>query len=106
VVVVGVVVVVVDVDVLVLVDVEVDVDVLVLVDVEVDVLVLLDVVDVVGVVVDVDVLPRQWSSLTPPLLPWSSQSLPLSGCGSGLHGPALPLVSPLPWSHGSCPGGV
>jgi hypothetical protein len=46
---------------------------------------------VVSVVVVVDVEPVQWSSLTPPLLPCSSQSPPWSGCGSSLHGfPVFP----------------
>lgn len=69
------------------------------------------VVVVVPVVVPDGVPPvwvAQWSSLTPPWFPWVTQSLPWSGCGSGLQ--SLPVA---PWSHPSAcswweppPGGV
>jgi len=42
----------------------------------------------------------QWSSLLPPCWPWSTQSCPCPGCGSGLQG-----LLELPWEQGSLPGG-
>jgi hypothetical protein len=53
-----------------------------------------EVVAVVGGAVVVVVVLRQWSSLTPPCWPWTSQSLPF-GLGSGRHSrPVRPWSQP------------